>query len=278
MAFATGISKSTLPIFAWVDATANLPYIGCGFDQETAAVIMARMVVNRAEAEDGPDVMRWADRNLIRLCRRFGEFAKDDPNSFRLPENFSLFPQFLYHLRRSQFLQVFNNSPDETSFYRHVLMREDLTQSLIMIQPILYSYSFNGPPEPVLLDTSSIQADRILLMDTFFQILIFHGETIAQWRAMRYQDMPEYENFRQLLQAPVSDAQEILHTRFPMPRYIDTEQGGSQARFLLSKVNPSQTHNNMYAYGGEGAPVLTDDVSLQTFMEHLKKLAVSSTT
>lgn len=50
-------------------------------------------------------------------------------------------------------------------------------------------------------------------------------------------------------QAPVDDAQEILQTRFPMPRYIDTEQGGSQARFLLSKVNPSQTHNNMYAYG-----------------------------
>ncbi len=57
-----------------------------------------------------------------------------------------------------------------------MLNREDLTQSLVMIQPILYSYSFNGPPEPVLLDTSSIQADRILLMDTFFQILIYHGE------------------------------------------------------------------------------------------------------
>lgn len=109
-------------------------------------------------------------------CQKFGEYNKDDPNSFRLSENFSLYPQFMYHLRRSQFLQVFNNSPDETSFYRHMLMREDLTQSLIMIQPILYSYSFNGPPEPVLLDTSSIQPDRILLMDTFFQILIFHGE------------------------------------------------------------------------------------------------------
>lgn len=134
---------------------------------------------------------------------------------------------------------------------RHMLMREDLTQSLIMIQPILYSYSFNGPPEPVLLDTSSIQPDRILLMDTFFQILIFHGETIAQWRQLKYQEMPEYENFKQLLQAPVDDAQDILQTRFPMPRYIDTEQGGSQARFLLSKVNPSQTHNNAYAYGGQ---------------------------
>lgn len=269
----------------WADAAANMHHISAGFDQEAAAVLMSRMVVYRAESDDGPDVLRWVDRMLIRLCQKFGEYGKDDPNSFRLAENFSLYPQFMYHLRRSQFLQVFNNSPDETSFYRHMLMREDLTQSLIMIQPILYSYSFNGPPEPVLLDTSSIQPDRILLMDTFFQILIFHGETVAQWRALKYQDMPEYENFRQLLQAPVDDAQDILQTRFPMPRYIDTEQGGSQARFLLSKVNPSQTHNNMYSYGGPmptptadgGAPVLTDDVSLQVFMDHLKKLAVSST-
>ncbi len=57
-----------------------------------------------------------------------------------------------------------------------MLNREDLTQALIMVQPILYSYSFHGPPEPVLLDTSSIQPDRILLMDTFFQIVIYHGE------------------------------------------------------------------------------------------------------
>lgn len=61
--------------------------------------------------------------------------------------------------------------------------------------------------------------------------------------------MAEYENFKQLLLAPLDDAQEILQTRFPMPRYIDTEHGGSQARFLLSKVNPSQTHNNLYAWG-----------------------------
>jgi len=28
-----------------------------------------------------------------------------------------------------------------------MLLVEDLTQCLIMIQPILYAYSFNGPPE-----------------------------------------------------------------------------------------------------------------------------------
>jgi len=96
----------------------------------------------------------------------------------------------------------------------------------------------------------------------------------------------------------VTDASEVLQTRFPVPRYISTEQGGSQARFLLCKVNPSQTHNNamfgvrlgfsnnfwidqniclILEFQDGGAPVLTDDVSLQVFMEHLKKLSVSTT-
>ena len=74
----------------------------------------------RAEGDDGPDVLRWLDRMLIRLCQKFGEYHKDDPGSFRLAENFSLYPQFMFHLRRSQFLQVFNNSPDETAYYRSV--------------------------------------------------------------------------------------------------------------------------------------------------------------
>ena len=233
----------------WADPAVNLPAIAQGFDQEVAAVVMSRIAVFRAESEDAPDVLRWLDRMLIRLCQKFGDFRKDDPASFRLPANFELYPQFMFHLRRSQFLQVFNNSPDESSFYRHKLNREDTNNSLIMIQPTLTVYSFNGPPQPVLLDSSSIAADRILLLDTFFHILIFHGETIALWRKQKYHEDDKHENFRQLLQAPRDDAQDILAMRFPMPRYIDCDQGGSQARFLLYKVNPSQTHNNMFSHG-----------------------------
>lgn len=33
---------------------------------------------------------------------------------------------------------------------------------------------------------------------------------------------------------------------------------------------------SLFKFKDGGAPVLTDDVSLQLFMEHLKKLAVSS--
>lgn len=39
-----------------------------------------------------------------------------------------------------------------------------------------YGISFLFYEQPVLLDTSSIKPDRILLCDTFFQILIYHGE------------------------------------------------------------------------------------------------------
>lgn len=51
-------------------------------------------------------------------CQKFGDFTPNDPNSYRFHDTFTLYPQFMFHLRRSQFLQVFNNSPDETSFYR----------------------------------------------------------------------------------------------------------------------------------------------------------------
>ena len=102
----------------WADASA--PEITQSFDQEAAAVLMARIAIFKTEIDDGPDVLRWLDRMLIRLCQKFAQFRKEDPSSFSLAPNFALYPQFMFHLRRSQFLQCFNNSPDETAFYRFV--------------------------------------------------------------------------------------------------------------------------------------------------------------
>ena len=75
------------------------------------------------------------------------------------------------------------------------------------MQPTLMSYTFDQPPQPVLLDSVSIKPDVILLLDTFFHILIFHGETVAQWRKAGYQEQEGYENFQELLDAPIGDAQ-----------------------------------------------------------------------
>ena len=88
-----------------------------------------------------------------------------------------------------------------------MLNEEDVNNSLIMIQPTLMSYTFDIPAQPVLLDSVSIKPDVILLLDTFFYILIFHGETVAQWRKAGYHEQEGYENFKELLEAPVADAQ-----------------------------------------------------------------------
>jgi protein transport protein SEC23 len=92
-------------------------------------------------------------------------------------------------------MQVFNNSPDETAFFRMILNRESVTNSVAMIQPSLIAFSFNAPPTPVLLDVAAIAADRILLLDSYFSVVIFHGLTVAQWRNMGYQSQPEHQVF-----------------------------------------------------------------------------------
>lgn len=245
----------------WCDGQ-NLQELAMGFDQEAAAVLVARLCNWKMETEEDFDATRWLDRQLIRLCGRFGEYRKDDPGSFALSPSFAIYPQFMFNLRRSQFVQVFNNSPDETAYFRMVMERENVLNSLVMIQPTLMSYSFNGPPEPVLLDVASIVADRILLLDAYFHVCVYHGTTIAQWQKARYQDNPEHAAFAQLLQAPRADAQAMLATRFPYPRLVVCDHGGSQARFLLARLNPSNTYNNTQ-FAGSQELIFTDDVSLQ---------------
>ncbi|KAG2394020.1 hypothetical protein C9374_003784 [Naegleria lovaniensis] len=236
--------------------------IAQGFDQEAATALVARLSVFKAESEYLFDVLRWLDRSLIKLVSKFGSYQPNDPNSLILSPQFSIFPQFLYHLRRSQFLRVFNSSPDETAWFRLILNRETTTNSITMIQPTLYSYSFTEPPHPVELDSNSVKPDVILLLDTFFAVLIHYGETIASWREAGYHTQPKYENFAKLLELPKEDAKLIIKDRFPYPRYIECDQGSSQARFLIAKINPSTTHKDQ-AYGQNSTVVLTDDAAMQ---------------
>ncbi|MBA0613159.1 hypothetical protein Godav_013655 [Gossypium davidsonii] len=260
----------------WVDISVSTEELMHGFDQETAAVVMARITSLKMETEEGFDATRWLDRNLIRFCSKFGNYRENDPSSFSLNPCFSLFPQFIFNLRRSQFVQVFNNSPDETAYFRVLLNKENITNAAVMVQPSLISYSFNSPPQPALLDVASISADHILLLDSYFSIVVFHGMTIAQWRNMGYQNQPEHQAFALLLEAPQVDAQIIIRDRFPVPRLVVCDQHGSQARFLLAKLNPSATYNNATDIAPGSDIIFTDDVSLQVFCEHLQRLAVQS--
>ena len=90
-------------------------------------------------------------------------------------------------------MQFFNNSQDETAYFTMMLNRENVSNAVVMIQPSLISYSFQSGPEPVLLDVTAIAADRILLLDSYFTVVIFHGITIAQWRKPGYQYQEGHE-------------------------------------------------------------------------------------
>ncbi|KAE8733414.1 hypothetical protein F3Y22_tig00001293pilonHSYRG00011 [Hibiscus syriacus] len=185
---------------------------------------MARLVSFKMETEAEFDPIRWLDKALIHICSRFGDYQKDAPSSFSLSPRFSLFPQLVFHLRRSQF--------------------------------------FQSAPEPALLDVSAVAADRILLLDSYFTVVIFHGSTIAQWRKAGYHSKPAHQAFAELLQAPCDDADAIIKERFPVPRLVVCDQYGSQARFLLAKLNPSATYNSDGPRPG-GDIIFTDDISLE---------------
>lgn len=258
----------------WVAGSGGVQDLIDGFDQEAAAAVMARLVSFKMEAEADFDPIRWLDRALISMCSKFGDYQKETPSSFSLSPRLSIFPQFMFNLRRSQFVQVFNNSPDETAYFRMMLNRENVANAVVMIQPSLISYSFQSGPEPVLLDVTAIAADRILLLDSYFTIVIFHGITIAQWRKAGYQDQQGHEAFAQLLKAPHEETDSIIKERFPVPRLVVCDQYGSQARFLLAKLNPSVTYNSDNPPPPGGDVIFTDDVSFEVFMDHLQRLAV----
>lgn len=266
---------------------ADMQSLEAGFDQEAAVVLIARDCVNKLRRVSGTthfeqgDVVKQLDQLLVDFCARVAVYTKGAPKSFRLSSTYSFLPQFLYHLRRSNLIRVFNNSPDETSYLRHIFMQQDVNNSLIIIQPTLLSYDVetyteDSEPEPVLLDSMSLGPDKILLLDSFFQVLIYHGSRVAQWRKAGYQDMEGYEHFKLFLEAPKREAMDILVDRFPLPRFIDCDDGGSQARFLMAKLNPSTTYatNPNHLYGGQ-LDVLTDDLSLQLYMDHTQNLIVT---
>lgn len=117
---------------------------------------------------------------------RFGEYQKDSPDTFKMLPEMLFFPSFMFHLRRSQFVQVFGNSPDETAVARIMLNRENTRNAILMIQPQLFSYAMSAPPQPVILDVASIQPETILFLDSYFYLVVFHGSTIAQWREKLY--------------------------------------------------------------------------------------------
>ncbi|KAI6009119.1 hypothetical protein EDC04DRAFT_2610714 [Pisolithus marmoratus] len=195
-------------------------------------------IVHNFTKAGSPSIAALLDQEAAAILMKFADYRKEDPTSFKLSDNFSI-------------THGSCSISGGVSFNRHILNEEDANNLLIMIKP-----TFNVLPQPVLLDSVSIKPN-IILLDTFFHILMFHRESFFHWRKAGCQDHGSYKNFKELLEALVTDAQ--------------------------SKLNPSTMHMTMLIYGtamgtSTGPVIFTEDVNLQVFMEHLKHLLASTPT
>ena len=255
------------------DLQNNKYEVAQSFDQEAAAVLLAKIAIDKNIKEERNLVLRWIDKTLIKLTSRFAEYNKDEPSSFRLTKEFAYFPQFIFYLRRSFVLKNFNASPDEVTQFKTILLRENVTNGTIMIQPALYSYSGENPEStPVLLEIENMKSDVVLLLDAFFFVCVWYGEDVCKWRDAGFQNEPEYENIKYMLDNPVDYAQSIVSERLPSPRFISADYGTGQERLIKSALDPNLSGSNEFKEGY----FITDDVSLKVFMEHLIRKAVAS--
>jgi len=112
-----------------------------GFDQDAAFILLARVTLRKIETEPSvQDVVRWLDKQLIKFCHKMGKFIQDVPTSFKLSEKLDLFPVYVYYFRRSTLLRIFNMSPDEAEMYRLYFFRENVNNSLSIVQSSLISF------------------------------------------------------------------------------------------------------------------------------------------
>ncbi|ODQ81012.1 hypothetical protein BABINDRAFT_160432 [Babjeviella inositovora NRRL Y-12698] len=264
------LGKMRVRVTTFTRPTSNMVDLVHGFDQEAAIVLLARLAVDRLERsfyDTFASLVQWLDATTIKLCKTFGTYTRGHPETFALGPTFTLFPQFVYHLRRSPFLQVFNSSPDVTAFYHHTLLRANAYDACVMVQPSLVAYSAVAEPSPVVLDETSLQPDQVLFLDAFFYVVIWYGSTAAQWRDAEL-DMADFSHVHRMFEGPKVEAAALLANRFPLPRYVMTDAGKSQARFLTCKLNPSGREGGIYGL------VLTDGVSLYGYMREVTRLVV----
>ena len=104
----------------WGDGIEQIAY---GFDKEAAIVYLARMCMHKALVEEQKNLRQWLDSNLCRWAACFAKFIQNDQASFSLPPAMRQFPQLVYHLRRSHFVNRFGCSLDESYYFMNLLGR-----------------------------------------------------------------------------------------------------------------------------------------------------------
>lgn len=132
--------------------------------------------------------------------RKFANYVVNKTDSFQASPEIQLMPQFMFYFRKSYFVKKFNTSVDEHSLYKMTLIRENSNNMLVMMQPALFSYEANCEhAESVLCEIESLNPERVLMVDTYFNVCVWHGKTINEWVEAGYHEQEEFSYIKDLL-------------------------------------------------------------------------------
>ena len=97
-----------------------------------------------------------------------------------------------------------------------------MQNSLLIVQPSLTQYDLvNDGPVAANCDIESMKDDVILLMDSYFHIVVWRGSSIVNWVKDGYHEQPDYENLKSILASPDSDIGVLwLHAASPPRSHV----------------------------------------------------------
>ena len=251
-------------------ATLEKPFLNVGkaneflnyLDQFCIVSVFAKIAAFRSLEQDSSLVIRYLDKKLIGLMKlfKFGDI---------IPEQLNIIPQYFYYLRKSNFVKKYASSLDEMVYYRNSIIRQNIDNTLVMIQPQIIEYSLeNEEPVPVLPNLSCLKSDVVLLCDTYFNIIIWYGQNVKGWIDEEYHLQEGYEHIKELIDMPEEDMRLILEDRLVVPNKVKAHMGSPSERLIKSKLNP-ETQDKENSEALETGNFVSDDASLSTFMNRL---------
>lgn len=165
-----------------------------------------------------------------------------------LPSSMAIL-EYVYHLKRSTLLRNANSSPDESVLFQHQILNCGLLECQRMCKPEVLIFDSGNAHVEGNLSQDLLHIPSTMCVDGGNFIVVRYTQSGSQDTTYAY-------NY----------ALQLIRTRWPHPVFRYTEAGGSQDRFLTSKLIPNRDVNSTNI-------LHTDDASLDDYKSAIWKIS-----
>ncbi|KAH9310868.1 hypothetical protein KI387_025903 [Taxus chinensis] len=187
--------------------TADLAAYLNSVEGDIAAVLIGKRAVLQAKnSSDAVDIRLAIDERIKDITAKFGTLlpkVKLQP----FPKELSLFPEYLFHLRRGPLLGGIIGHEDERIVLRNILLQASFDLSLRMLAPRVLMHRGGGTFEELPAYDLAMQSDAAVVLDHGTDVFIWLGADLAVQKGKN----------AAALSACRTLAKELTEQRFPAP-------------------------------------------------------------